>query len=237
MAGAPRSRWRGMYPPGMAELPAHMRTSALGTEPVSRETMASHQREAVLDRVTDVFAKRGYKGTTVDDLLAAGKVGVTNFYSLFEGKEECFLAAFERIVSEDRERIAAAAAEGSGWAESSYLGLAELSETMLEAPLRARLVLVEAQSAGPTALARQEELLAAATEWLARGRRSHLAAGDLPAGYERASVAGIAFYLQQCLIDSRSHTPAELTGELAQTVLEPIVGATELRKLAKAVAV
>jgi AcrR family transcriptional regulator len=213
-----------------------MSGAALGTEPVSRETMASHQREAVLDRVTDVFAKRGYQGTTVDDLLAAGKIGVTNFYSLFEGKEECFLAAFERIAAAARERIELAAGRGSGWAESSYLGLAELSATMLEAPLRARLVLVEAQSAGPGALGRQEELLEAAGGWLARGRKSYPAAEGLPAGYERAAVAGISFYLQQCLIDSRSHTAAELTGELAQTVLEPIVGAAELRRLAKAAA-
>jgi AcrR family transcriptional regulator len=210
-----------------------MRGTALGVEEVSREVLATHQREAVLDRVTDVFAKRGYQGTTVDDLLAAGKVGVTNFYSLFEGKEDCFLQAFERIVAAARERIETAAASGDDWAGRTYLGLRELIARLLEAPLQARLVLVEAQSAGPEALARQEALLEEATTWLARGREVYPDARRLPASFEQASIAGAAFYLQQCLIDSRSRSVEELSGELGALVLEPILGAAALRRLAR----
>ncbi len=67
----------------------------MAAEQVSREVLAEHQRARVLKLVTPIFAKRGYQGTSVDDLLAAGKVGVSNFYSLFEGKEDCFLETFE----------------------------------------------------------------------------------------------------------------------------------------------
>jgi hypothetical protein len=107
-------------------------------------------------------------------------------------------------------------------------------EAILAAPLEARLVLVEAQSAGSEALARYNGLLDEASAWLARGRAEFPAARDLPEGFEQASVAGLAFYLQQCLLDSRRHSTTELTEEAAELVLEPIVGSAALRRLAPA---
>ena len=86
----------------MPELPTHLRSPRTGEGRISRDVLADHQRERVLAEATAVFAKRGYQGTSVDALLAAGKVGVTNFYSLFEGKEDCFLAALGRIVADSR---------------------------------------------------------------------------------------------------------------------------------------
>lgn len=218
----------------MAELPAHLTGAPLGEEAVSREVLEAHQRDRVLERVATVFAKRGYAGTTVDDLLASGNVGVTNFYSLFEGKEDCFLAAFDRIVSAARTRIAAAAAEGGDWAEETYLGLRAMIEAILASPLEARLALIEAQSAGREALTRYNDLLDESISWLRQGREHFAAADELPIGFEQTSVSGLAFYLQQCLFDSRRHSIEELVGEAADSVLEPIVGTATLRRLADA---
>jgi AcrR family transcriptional regulator len=218
----------------VAELPAHLTGAPLGEEAVSREVLEAHQRERVLERVAAVFAKRGYGSTTVDDLLASGNVGVTNFYALFEGKEDCFLAAFDRIVSGARERTVAAAAEDGDWAEETYLGLQALIEAILASPLEARLALIEAQSAGREALSRYNDLLDEAISWLRQGRDHFAAARELPPGFEQTSVSGFAFYLQQCLLDSRRHSTEELTREAAGSLLEPIVGAATLRRLANA---
>jgi AcrR family transcriptional regulator len=215
----------------VARLPEHLRSTPAGAEKVSRELLSEHQRDRVLAAATPVFAKRGYLGTTVDDVLAAGKVGVGNFYDLFEGKEDCFLACFERALAAARGEMAEAAASTSGWGARTYVGLHRLIESILAAPLEARLVLIEAQSAGPEALARYNALLDAAKDWLQAGREEFTAARGLPAGFEQAAVSGLAFYLQQCLLDSRPHRASELFGETAGLVLEPIVGAEELRRL------
>jgi AcrR family transcriptional regulator len=220
----------------MPELPEHLQSAPMGQGRVSREVLSEHQRERVLVSATDVFAKRGYQGTTVDDLLAAGKVGVGNFYSLFEGKEDCFLAAYDRIVTDTRARIAAATEAAPDWAAEAYLGLRALLEALLEAPLAARLALVEAQSAGATAIARYNGELDAAVEWLRAGRAEYPRAEGLPAGFEQSAVAGLAFYLQQCLLDSRPHSLEELLAETSASLLEPIVGPQSLAEMRRGLA-
>jgi AcrR family transcriptional regulator len=215
----------------MPKLPDHLKGAPTGQERVSREVLSEHQRERVLIAVTGVFAKRGYQGTTVDDLLAAGKVGVGNFYSLFEGKEDCFLAAYDRIIAGARERIALASSRGSGWAAQTYLGLGALLAALLAEPLEARLALVEAQSAGPAAISRYNGLMDEAIGWLREGRALSAAARELPASFEQASVSGLAFYLQQCLLDSRRHSLDELLAETSGLLLEPLVGGEALGRL------
>jgi AcrR family transcriptional regulator len=215
----------------VAELPEHLRSAPAGTARVSRKVLEEHQRERVIALVTPVFAKRGYQGTTVDDLLAAGKVGVGNFYELFEGKEDCFVAVYERILAAAHERVALATAGHEDWDARTFLGLQALIAFGLERPLEARLILIEAQSAGDAALSRYNGLLDEAVAWLRRGRDEHREARALPPGFERASISGLAFYLQQCLLDPQAHEAEELFAEVAGLTLAPIVGARALTRL------
>jgi AcrR family transcriptional regulator len=220
-----------MYARPMVRLPAHLQGSSAGEERISREVLAQHQRARVLASVVPIFARRGYQATTVDDLLAAGKVGVGNFYSLFEGKEDCFLAAFDWALSGARERVDAAYRDAKSWPEGAVLGLRELLICVCEQPLAARIVLVEAQAAGPAATARYEALLDEVTARLRSGRRRGEAGADLPERFEETSVAGLAYYLQQCLLGSELPGPDTLLAEVAPLILEPLIGAAELRRL------
>lgn len=217
----------------MSELPTHLRGALMGEERISRAVLAEHQRERVIAKATPVFAKRGYQATTVDDLLASGKVGVGNFYSLFEGKEDCFLACFDRAVGDARATIAAAAEATADWDERAYRGLAAMLDFLCGEPLAAKLVLVEVQGAGSAATARYDALLDQAVAWLTAGRLGHPEAADLPKSFERAAVSGLAFYLQQCLLEARRLSAAELLAETAVLLLEPIIGAGRLEQLSR----
>jgi hypothetical protein len=126
---------------------------------------------------------------------------------------------------------AAASGSDSDWARRTYLGLRALLEILLAEPLQARLVLVEAQSAGTAAMSRYNAVMDEAIEWLRAGRRHHPPAVDRPARSEQAAASGLAFYLQQCLLDSRRHSLEELLAETAGLILEPIVGRPELERL------
>jgi AcrR family transcriptional regulator len=215
----------------MVELPEHLRGEPLGQEKVSREVLANHQRERVIASAIPVFAKRGYQATTVDDLLASGKVGVGNFYSLFEGKEACFLAAYDRIVDDALARIASAVADLTDWDERAYGGLAATLDLLCAEPLAARLALVEAQCAGREATSRYDALLDRTVTWLRAGRDLHPAAAGLPPSFEQATVSGLAFYLQYCLLEARRLSPGELLDETAGLLLEPVLGAARLAVL------
>jgi AcrR family transcriptional regulator len=215
----------------MVELPTHLRGAPMGTETLSRADLATHQRDRVLSKAIPVFARRGYLGTSVDDLLATAKVGVGNFYSLFEGKEDCFLAAFESISASGRERVLAAAEPGRSWAERAVLGLREFLSVVLADRLAARVVLIEAQAAGAEATRRYEALLESATVWLQAGRAGLPEADGLPPTFERTAVAGLAYYLQQCLFNGEFPELGELLEEVSAVTLAPLVGAEELRRL------
>jgi AcrR family transcriptional regulator len=215
----------------MARLPEHLRGTATGRERVSQDVLDTHQRERVIAAAIPVFAKRGYQGTTVDGLLAAGKIGVGNFYSLFEGKENCFLATFDSIVDAARGRIAEAAGPANGWAEEAAAGLRELLAIVLDDQRAARVVLIEAQAAGTEATRRYEAILDDATGWLRAGRVGRTDAEGLPATFERSAIAGLAYYLQQCLFSGSVPAAGELFDEVSSVILAPVIGGEELRRL------
>jgi AcrR family transcriptional regulator len=221
----------------MPELPEHLRGAPTGRGRVSQEILEEHQRDRVINAAIPVFAKRGYQSTTVDNLLAAGRIGVGNFYSLFEGKEACFLATFDAIVDSARDRVLAAAAEGHGWSEKAVLGLHELLAVVLDNRYAARVVLIEGQAAGPMATRRYESLLDSATDWLRKGRTGSAEGEALPATFERSAIAGLAYYLQQCLFAGSLPGADELFAEVSSVLLAPVMGAAELRRLSGALAI
>ncbi|HWB69686.1 MAG TPA: TetR/AcrR family transcriptional regulator [Solirubrobacterales bacterium] len=188
----------------------------------------------MIARVTPVFAKRGFRATTVDDLLSAGGVGVSNFYSLFDGKEDCFVAAFDRVVAGVRARILDELEGAEDWAEGAYIALRRVLRTVLEEPLEARLVLVEAQSAGAGPIGRYNALLDEAVALVAGARELYPAARELPASFEQTAVSGLVFYLQQCLVRPAGSSLEELLAETSDLLLLPIVGETALRRLRRA---
>jgi AcrR family transcriptional regulator len=203
----------------------------MGRERLSREALAEHQRERVLAAATGVFAKRGYQATTIDNIVDAAKASVGSFYQLFDGKEDCFLGVFDRIVASGRERIAAQVTAQDGWAEEAFAGLEELLEIFVAEPLEARIVVIEVHTAGPAATARYNELIDATTAWLRAGRRRYPASTQLPETFEQAAVAGLAFFLQMRLLASEPQTVAALLDDTAQMILEPIVGEAEFARV------
>jgi len=215
----------------MRSLPQHLSKVPVGREKVSREVLVSFQRERVLVAATGVFAKRGYQKTTVGHIVAAARISVGNFYQHFDNKEDCFLAAFDGIVEGGRERLAESSTADMSWSARAYGALAKLLEIYVEDPLAARVVLVEAQTAGEAATARYNLLVDAAASWLRQGRREYPHAGRLPETFEQAAVAGTAYFLHQRLLKPAKRSASQLLGETAPVILEPIIGAAEMRKL------
>ena len=200
-------------------------STPVGRDPLPREVLAAHQRERVLAAATEVFAKRGYLGTTVDHVVSAAHIGVGSFYSLFHRKEDCFLAAYDRVAAAGRERMLAAIAPDAPWPQQLAAALRGLLELIEAEPFAARIALVEVQTAGATALAHHERNLDEAAELLRGGRAHSPVADELPATLEFATVGGLTWFLQQRISLGETSDAAKLLPEVLEIVAEPYLGA------------
>jgi AcrR family transcriptional regulator len=220
----------------MRQLPEYLSPRPVGRERISRQALSQHQRERLLDSAAGVFAKRGYTEATIDNIVAAAKASVGSFYGLFENKLDCFLAVHERIVADARERIEAAISAEESWGGRAALGLHELLEIFVAAPLDGRISLIEVQTAGPTAIDRYNAMMDEAVEWLSEGRLAYPAAAELPPTFEQAAVGGFTYFLQQQLLASKQLMVEPLFRDTVQMVLVPIVGFEEAQRLSGDVA-
>ncbi|HEX5712533.1 MAG TPA: TetR/AcrR family transcriptional regulator [Solirubrobacterales bacterium] len=196
----------------------------VGKQRLPREVLAEHQRDRVLSAAIEVFAKRGYQGTTVDHIVHAAHIGVGSFYSLFDGKEDCFLAAYDRIVAAGREQILAALPAADAWPQRLVAAMRTLLALIESEPFAARVALVEVQTAGSTALSHHERNLDEAAEVLRGGRRHSPVPDELPATLEFATVGGLTWFLQQRISLGETGEVGKLLPEVLEIVIEPYLG-------------
>lgn len=218
----------------MASLPENLMPPPGKRAALPREVRLEHVRSQVLDAATEVFARRGYPGTTVDHIIAAARVSYSSFYEIFDGKEDCLLQAYERIVAVFWERIAAAVPAEAGWSEQVCAALQAALEEIGAAPQAARVALVEVQTAGSEALARYERTHDQVVPLVRRGREQSPFADSLPPTLEEATIGGVAWLLNQRLVMGEAGSIDELYAELVQIVLAPYLGEAEAARLATA---
>src|SRR4051794_1979085 len=86
-----------------------------GRHGFNREQVAHNQHERLIAGLAAVAAEKGYRAATITDITKAARVSRRVFYANFEGKEECFLAAFEVVVGHIRELAMEASTLGDCW--------------------------------------------------------------------------------------------------------------------------
>jgi AcrR family transcriptional regulator len=201
--------------------------AAVGKQPLPREVVEEHQRDRILAAATGVFAGRGYTATTVERIVEAAQIGVGTFYRIFASREECFLVLFDRIVEQSRERIARAAEAEEGWADRVLAGLGELLRLVAEEPDRARIVIVEAPTAGAAAERRHAGLVAELSAALRAGRAARSRGPAPPASFEDAAVAGLEWTIHQSLVAEEPIAVERLLPEMAGFIVEPLAAAAK----------
>ena len=218
----------------MAGQEEQLTVAPTGRHGLPADIVSAHQRERLLAATTELVAKRGYRGTSVDHIVKGARVGYVAFYELFEGKEDCFLAAFERIVAETREQLAVAAPVELPWPEQICAALRTLVALIAADPARARVALVEVQAAGPKAYARYEAAIDSAIAKLREGRALSAKAAELSETLEETIVGGIAWIFHQRLVRTEAKQIEGLLGEAIQIALGPYLGEAEAHRLATA---
>jgi AcrR family transcriptional regulator len=220
----------------MASLPEHLSKAPVGRDRLPRAVVEAHQRDRILDASVAVFAKRGYQSTTIDHIVAAARIGVGSFYALFDGKEDCFIQGCDRFFGLSWGRTARAPPAAGSWPEQTAAGLRALLELIAAEPLRARIALVEVQTAGPAALALYKQTLDGVVPLLRRGRQFSPFAAELPHTLDEGIVGGLTWLLQQRLVTGEVNAIEALFPDLVEIVIAPYLGEDEAVRLASATA-
>jgi AcrR family transcriptional regulator len=205
----------------------------LGRHGLAPDVVAAHQRERLFTATVDLVAKRGYRNTSVDHIVKSARVGYVAFYDLYDGKEDCFLAAFDRIVAETSEALAAAVEAETEWPRQVAAGLACLLDLVVADPKRARIALVEVQAAGPLAYARYEEAIDRAAPKLREGRAFNPDTEGLSDTLEEAVLGGIVWIVHQRLVKGELKQSGPLLEEAIQIALSPYLGDAEAKAVAQ----
>ncbi|MDL4814544.1 TetR/AcrR family transcriptional regulator [Actinomadura opuntiae] len=132
-----------------------------GRHRLSRDYVAGHQVARILAAVVEIAGTLGYRGLTVDSIIAHAGVSRATFYVHFKNKDDAFLRASDVVVEQMMDRVVEAyqgQPDATGRVRAS---LGALLGYLSENPRAARMCIVESMSAGPLAAERRDRALAA----------------------------------------------------------------------------
>ena len=134
-------------------------TGAHGIDP---EEVKRDQRERLQSAIVELIAERGYQAVRILDLTKLARVSRPTFYSLYDDKEELFLAAYDEIAQRTAKTVIEAYARRedapNGRLQAAIRAFAELAVATPEAM---SLMVLGAFGAGPKAIERRNHTLEA----------------------------------------------------------------------------
>lgn len=166
-----------------------------GPHRLDRETVLASQRGRLLFAMAGEVADVGYGETAVAAVAARASVSLRTFYEQFDGKQECFLAAYDVGVEILLAETQAVFDPSKPWREAAADVVRRFLEVLAAEPSFARTFLVEIGAAGAAGRRRRTEVLDRFAAFhvtlsrLARSQEPGLAELDAP--LRVALVAGI----------------------------------------------
>jgi AcrR family transcriptional regulator len=188
-----------------------------------------HQRMRILEAVLAVSAQHGFEATSVRDLIAAAGLSHQTFYQHFASKEDAWSAAFDQAFVELFAAAWYAAAPQRSGADKVTAAVSACLNHLAAEPQRARLLLVDAPSAGRAASPAIDDAIEAFTRLVTRAAGDR---GKQSAIVPYALVGGIVSLVAGWVIDDRASELPDLTPALVEIVFVPLFGSTAAREAA-----
>jgi len=216
------------YPPELSRLPP-------GRHGLPRDFVVHNQRERLIAGLAEAVAEKGYGGTTIADITRHAAVSRRTFYEHFDGKDECFVSAFDTVTEQLRERVEEAFNGEDDWASATRAGIAAMLAFLAAEPNLARLVMVEALVAGPVVVDRYDAAVQTFLPYIARGRegRSKAVLDHLSDSTEEALVGGMVSLVSRRIVAGQTEELESLLPDLTEFTLAPYVGSDEAARVAR----
>jgi AcrR family transcriptional regulator len=200
-----------------------------GRHGLSRVFVAENQRERLLNGVVDAVAEHGWNATTIARITKAAKISRRTFYEHFEGREDCFLAAYAMIEAHVLEAMLAAPGADGPWPDRVRARLAALLDALARDAAVARCFLVEPRAAAGEIAARYREamgLLAATLRPEPPPSQLNMEVRD------QALIGGIATLIVRRLNAGGARRLPDLLPDLTELALAPYLGREQAKRLA-----
>jgi AcrR family transcriptional regulator len=200
-----------------------------GRHGLPRTYVAENQRERLLNSVVEAVAEHGYEATSIGSIVAAAKISRRTFYEHFEGKEECFLAAYAMIEAHVLDSMLAAPGAQAPWPERIRARLAALLDVLSRDAPVSRCFLVEPLAAGGEVAARYRDAMQILAETLRP--EPEPSSHDVEVR-DQALIGGVVTLIVRRLNAGAGERLPALLPDLVELVLAPYLGRAESRKLA-----
>lgn len=181
------------------------------------------RRKPILEAMLRVVGEKGYRETSVADVIAEAETSRTTFYKHFEDKHDCFLAAYELLVERLFAEVRTGCDAGAPWVERVSDGLATLVERFAADPALARTAIVEVAAAGAEARQLHWQAVNRFTAYLDEGREL---AGEreLPENISLMSAGAVSGLIFDELVAGRGEQLPQRLPDLLFAMLVPYIG-------------
>lgn len=217
------------FPPELARLPP-------GRHGLPREFVTRNQRERLIAGLAEAVAENGYVGTTIAHITRHAAVSRRTFYEHFSSKDECFVAAYDTVMTELDRRVGEAFEQEDEWPRAVRAGIGAMLEFLTAEPHLARLSMVEALVAGPVVVERYDEAIQNLVPYFKAGRegRSDDVLAGLSPTTEEALIGGMVSLISRRIFAERTEELESLLPDLAEFALTPYLGSAEAARVARA---
>ena len=187
-------------------------------------------RERLIAGLRASVVEKGFRETTVADVVRIARTSRRTFYEHFTDREACFLALFEETTSQTIQRIAEAVAPDAPWEEQVDAALDAYIDSVTIQPELQQSFVRELPGLGPAGA----ELQRAVTERFAQalialvesGRESQPAvlARALPADVAIMIVGGLRELLIVSIQQGRDlHELRERSGQVVKAIMRAVI--------------
>jgi AcrR family transcriptional regulator len=205
-------------------------TSRKAAERLGHERVSEIQRARILVAMAEVACERGAGDVSVGHVVERAGVSRRTFYELFDGREDCFLAAFDEAVARAGGYVGNGYDPEVGWAENVRSGLAALLAFLEHEPALGRLAVVESLAGGARALERRRHVIDRIVTVVDSGRKSMNGGSSATALTAEGVVGGVVSVIHGRLVSGDNRRLADLVNPLMSMIVLPYLGPQEARK-------
>lgn len=115
------------------------------------EQRRAQRKDLLLDAALELFTTRGYTNTSIELICQTAYVSTKSFYALFDNREDCFVALYERTTQHYRDHMGATLGQSPEGEQTAVRYLLRTYVDMLaDDPRKAQVTFGDARLASPT---------------------------------------------------------------------------------------
>lgn len=198
-----------------------------GPELPSVGSALSGRRSRLISAMAQACAARGFKATSVTDVVAAAQLSREDFYAIFRDEEDCFLATIDQELGEVMNLISGRYSEDKPWFQVIHDTITGLTEMLAERPAFAKVTFLEALPAGSAAFDRYSAGKRALITLLEQGRADAPADLALPTSVAELAFGGVEAVIKDELIAGHASRLPQLAPDLLYICYSPFMDQEE----------